>query len=506
MLSLVAQAPEQGDDSEVAYAATRESADPVATTIKTLINDARWEPGRVAMDWRRLRTFYALRDYRPAWTDGGDAARARDVLRNASGEGLAAADYGADAIEPPADGDPRKLARYDVLLTNSLLLYAHDVRQGRIAPDDAYADAEFRSHGYDYPAELQAALQEGSLEDFLKSLPPPQDGYRALRSLLARYRQIAAQGGWQQVPESQGTARRPLLRRLKERLAAEDSAHASGNIRQALSRFQQNHGLKPTGSLDRETISELNVGTNARLAEIEANMERWRWLPRDFEQRHVEVNVPSAYLNVVDNGQTILGSRIVVGRETDPTPMLRAEATSITINPVWNIPSKIARNEILPKLKRNHSYFRTQRIRVVDRANMKLEQLPGPKNPLGTIRIDMPNRFNVYLHDTPGQSVFARNLRDESHGCMRVEQILGLASIALGANSGDPIADLTDAINSKQTQTVPLPAPLPVYVVYWTVTAGNDGSARFWPDIYGRDEQLVAELQKRNVGEHVSML
>jgi murein L,D-transpeptidase YcbB/YkuD len=501
VLSLGAQAPVERDDTEVAYAATHEGpVDPAATTIKTIVNEAQWEPGRVAMDWRRLRAFYMRRDYHPAWANASDAARVRDVLQNAAGEGLVAADYAADAIEPPSDADPHKLARYDVLLTNSLLAYAHDVRQGRIEPDEAYSDAEFRSHGSDYPAELQAALQNGSLEDYLKSLPPPQDGYRALRSLLARYRQIAANGGWPALPEGG----RGLSRRLKERLSVED--YVSADRRQALSRFQAAHGLKATGALDQSTLAELNVGVGARIAQIEANMERWRWLPRNFEQRYVEVNVPAADLNVVDNGQVILSSRVVVGREKDPTPMLRADATSVTINPVWNIPSKIARKEILPKLRHNSSYFRRQGIRFVDRTNMKLEQLPGPKNPLGTIRIDMPNRFNVYLHDTPGQSVFARNMRDESHGCMRVEQILGLASIALGGNSGDPIADLTDAINSKQTQTIPLPSPLPVYVVYWTVTAGNDGSARFWPDIYGRDEQLTAELQKRIVGDRVSVL
>lgn len=507
VLSLSAQAPVANDDAQgavanngaqVAYIAKPEVGDPVAAAIKSLINEAKWEPGRVAMDWRRLRAFYTRRDYRPVWVDPGDATRASDALKNSGAEGLSPADYAADAINPPDDADPHRLARYDLLLTNSLLSYAHDARQGRIAPEDAYADAEFRSHASDYPAELQTALQSGNLDEYLKSLPPTQDGYRTLRHLLARYRQIAVDGGWQPISEHR------TARRLKARLAVE--GYVSGDTRQALSRFQENHGIKPTGALDRPTIAELNVGVDTRIAEIEANMERWRWLPRNFEQRYVEVNVPAAYLNVVDNGQVILNSRVVVGREKDPTPMLRAEATSVTINPVWNIPSKIAHKEILPKLARNHSYFRRQGIKVVDRASMRLEQLPGPKNPLGTIRIDMPNRFNVYLHDTPGQSVFARNMRDESHGCMRVEQILGLASIALGASSGDPIADLTDAINSKQTQAIPMPAPLPVYVVYWTVTAGNDGSARFWPDIYGRDDQLIAELQKRIVGERVSVL
>ena len=411
--------------------------DPTAAAIKGLIDEARWQPGRAAINWSRLRSFYERRGFRPAWNDSNDADEAHKVLQNAPSEGLMAANYAADAIEPPSNDDPGRRARYDILLTNSLLLYAHDVRQGRLPPDQVYDDAEFRVQNYDYPAELQSALQNGTLSQFLESLPPPQDGYRALRNLLAHYRE---------------------------------------------------------------------TGASQRVAIIEANMERWRWLPRQFEQRFVIVNVPAAYLHVVDSGQVVLNSRVVVGRETDPTPLLHADATSITVNPAWNIPENIARKEILPKLRHNHSYLRTHHIKVVDRANMRLKQLPGPKNALGSIKIDMPNRFNVYLHDTPGQSVFAQNMRDESHGCMRVEQILQLASIALTGNPNAAVDDLSSDIQTRQTQKIPLSAPLPVYVVYFTVTVGDDGSPQFWPDIYGRDQQLLSEIQKRNVGQRFSVL
>src|SRR5579864_4629405 len=147
MLTLAAQAPVASDDTQqppvasddaqLAYVAKHaETGDPVAGAIKTLVNEAKWEPGRVGMDWRRLRAFYTRRDYRPAWVDPDNATRVRDALKNAGAEGLSPADYAADAIDPPADADPHRLARYDLLLTNSLLLYAHDVLQGRIAPED----------------------------------------------------------------------------------------------------------------------------------------------------------------------------------------------------------------------------------------------------------------------------------------------------------------------------------------------------------------------------------
>ena len=431
-------------DDRLAYAATNQQpSDPTAAAIKGLIDDAKWQPGRVAIDWQRLRSFYSRSDFQPAWNNPNDAAQARDTLQKAPSEGLVAADYAADAIESPQDDDPARRARYDILLTNSLLLYARDVRQGRLAPDEVYGDAEFRSQGYDDPAELQSALQNGTLDQYFQSLPPQQDGYRALRKLLARYR-----------------ASRP----------------------------------RPSA-----TISK-------RVAIIEANMERWRWLPKHFEQRYIEVNVPAAELNVLDSGQVLLNSRVVVGRQTDPTPMLRAEANAITINPVWNIPQGIARKEIIPKLRHNRSYLRKQDIKIVDRATMQLKQLPGPKNALGAIKVEMPNRFNVYLHDTPGQSAFAKNMRDESHGCMRVQQILPLTSIALTGDPNAAVEYLTNAIQTGKTQKIALPQPLPVYVVYFTVTIDQGGSPHFWPDIYGRDQQLISELQKRNVAERYSVL
>jgi len=516
-IALSAQAPRddgraQPDGHGQTNATAQVPQGSVSDALKGLIDEAQWRPGKVTIDWRRVRAFYTRRSFQPVWGDFTSAQDVRETLNNAGAEGLSARDYAADSIQPPSDPDPDKRARYDLLLTNSLLRYAHYVRQGRVAPDQVYNDVDYKVKVSDESAELDNALRDGHVDEFLKSLPPQQDGYRALRDLLGRYRQIAANGGWPKLQADQIAFRRgdPLYAQLKQRLAAEDSsitpASHGAAVRQALLRFQRAHGLNATGAADHDTIAELNADLGTRIAQIEANMERWRWLPRSFEQRYVEVNVPAAYMNFVDSGRVILSSRVVVGREKDPTPLLRADATSITINPVWHIPQKIARKEILPKLKYNPHYLRANDIKIVNRSTMQMKQLPGPKNALGSIKIEMPNRFNVYLHDTPGQSVFSKNLRDESHGCMRVEQILPLASIALTGNAGDAIEQLSNAIDTGDTQQVPLPSPLPIYVVYWTVTVASDGSPQFWPDIYGRDQQLIAALQKRNVGERFSVL
>src|SRR5258706_11254495 len=272
-------------------------------------------------------------------------------------------------------------------------------------------------------------------------------------------------------------------------------AHSPGQLRQAIARFQELHGLEANGQLDARTIQEVNVDASTRAEQIALNMERWRWMPQAMGPRYVEVNVPSASLEAFDQGQSVLKSRVIVGREEDPTPLLRADATAITVNPTWEIPQSIAQKEILPKACRHPSYLHTHHIEYV--SGHRLRQLPGPDNALGSLKIEMPNRFNVYLHDTPGQSAFESMERTESHGCMRVEQILPLASYALSGNTDQAIADLQNAIATGETQKISLPAPLPVYVLYWTAAAGRDGAAEFWPDPYDRDARLKEVLQNR---------
>ncbi|MBV9330406.1 MAG: L,D-transpeptidase family protein [Alphaproteobacteria bacterium] len=487
-----------------------QNSDSVSRCVKGLLDDGRWQPGHVRLDWRALRAFYARRNFAPAWTNSGDAGLVHAALAHAEGEGLNAADYDPNEIVATSDSDPGRHARFDLLLTNSLLRYMHDVRQGRLSPDSVYKDAELKTRSYDDAADLAAATSSGSLDEFLKSLPPPQDGYRALRALLGRYRDIAAHGGWAQLPQRRTNGGNDsYIQALGARLAAEDpSANGSNgrDVTQALMRFQTAHGLDATGTLDSDTVAELNVDVRTRILQIEANMERWRWLPRQFEDRYVEVNVPAAALQVVDKDQIMLRSKVIVGRETDPTPLLKAAATSLTLNPVWHIPTKIAKKEILPKAMKDPDYLQEHHIESVDGSLTKLKQLPGPKNALGAIRIDMPNRFNVYLHDTPGQAAFAKNERDESHGCMRVEQIVPLASIALTGDPQAAVQKLDDEIEAGDTEKVPFTTPLMVYVDYWTVTAANDGSARFWPDIYGRDERLISALRNRSAAQRLSAL
>jgi murein L,D-transpeptidase YcbB/YkuD len=409
-------------------------------------------------------------------------------------------------------------AERDILLTRAFLSYALDLQGGRSSLKTIDPDIQLADKPFDAIAALAAALHSHDLPALLASTAPSQPDYIRLKTALAIYRAMAAHGGWAALPAGQpddfadNTAGSMLLR---HRLAYEDTilaADPDASLGDAVKRFQLRHGLEPDGRVGVRTLAELNVSASARVMQILANMERWRWLPRTFEASFIAINVPDARLALTVDGQRVLESRVVVGRPTDPTPILRADGAGVTINPPWNVPASIARKEILPKLKANPAYLLSQDMILVDgppgdphglhinwRAirtgtfPYRVQQHPGPKNALGTIKIELPNRFDVYLHDTPGKGAFALPARDVSHGCVRVEQILPLASYALAENL-DAMEKISNAVSAGETKYFPLKQRLPVYFLYWTAFAAADGTLQFRPDIYGRDQRLIAAL------------
>jgi murein L,D-transpeptidase YcbB/YkuD len=216
-------------------------------------------------------------------------------------------------------------------------------------------------------------------------------------------------------------------------------------------------------------------------------------------------------------GKAVLSSRVIVGKPSTRTPILRAEGAGITVNPAWNVPRSIAVKEILPKLRRNHAWLKSQEMVLLDgpvgdpygltvnwravtaaKFPYRIRQAPGAKNPLGLVKLELPNRFDVYLHDTPGKAAFERTNRAQSHGCIRVEQILPLASYALTAGP-DAVAQIQDAIGQGETRYLPLSRKVPVYVLYWTAFADADGKIQFARDLYGRDRRMIAAMRRQPV-------
>jgi murein L,D-transpeptidase YcbB/YkuD len=355
---------------------------------------------------------------------------------------------------------------------------------------------------YDATAQFAAARVAGQVAAWVAELAPANATFRDLTAARARYAGIVALGGWSVIPPGKppkmgATDRR--LAALRQRLAAEGydappqkaPDRYDAPLQAALEAFQQAHALKPDGLLSAATLTELNVPATVRLAAIDANLERERWLPRQLPASRIEVDIGGPTATLFLNDAAALSMRAIVGKPSTKTPIFVSQVTSILFNPPWVVPSDIAAHELWPKERRSPGYFARNDYYVA--TGGQVIQRAGPKSALGYLKFDMPDPFTVYLHDTPSRSLFKRDQRWLSHGCMRLEQPRELATALLAPQGWD--RDAVDAaIAEGATHRVQLTVQPPVFVVYRTVTATPDGHASFRPDVYGWDAEVEAAL------------
>ncbi|OYX35106.1 MAG: hypothetical protein B7Y99_04435 [Caulobacterales bacterium 32-69-10] len=237
-------------------------------------------------------------------------------------------------------------------------------------------------------------------------------------------------------------------------------------------------------------LRAFNAPVEARMAQIAANMERWRWMPRAWPATRVEVNIPSADLDVYDQNRPIMDMKVVVGAPDKQTPMLRSDIHSVVLNPPWNVPASITSKELAPK---GAAYLARNGFSWISNGSggARLQQKPGPGNSLGRIKFDFDNRFGVYLHDTNAKAVFERDARSVSHGCVRVERPEELANLLLGTNDGWSPEKTSEVLTETKTVRAPLGQKIPVMLLYWTVFTSPTGEVNFRSDVYGWDTALI---------------
>jgi murein L,D-transpeptidase YcbB/YkuD len=483
-----------------------------------------------SLDPQALGRFYRPRDFAPAWNghDGGPdrTALLLRALATANTHGLYPGRYHLDEIRARrSSSNGEHTVELDLLLTAAFLGYASDVRGGRLPPGRRDPDWGIPAPPFDAAAALtQGVRQPATFPALLASLPPPGKDYSRLVEALRRYRAIAARSDWPRVPP--GAPLRPgddavRVAAVRARLAAQDEVVAGvpatlfdDRLEEAVRRFQAGHGLAVDGLVGEATVRALNVPASDRVRQIILNLERWRWLPRNLGPRYITVNAADATLRMVEDDQTVLTSRVVVGDLQHPTPVVQARLEAVILNPRWNVPASIATREILPRLRANRRHLAENDIVIMERREsdpfglaidwsrvsaeafpFRLQQQPGPDNPLGRIKFDVPNRFDVYLHDTPMRSLFARPVRTASHGCIRVERADDLAAHVLTDGTGRWTPErLEEAIAGGGSPRIPVARPLSVYILYWTAFVGPDGLVQFRDDVYGRDRHLAAGL------------
>jgi murein L,D-transpeptidase YcbB/YkuD len=465
-----------------------------------------------------LPCFYDRRHYAPAWVgDKGlrpDADELLAALADAPADGLDSERYRlADLRQrlakvrsaPGPALNSGDLAEIDLRLSDAYLRLAADLRNGAVNPELIYGDCEIDIPEVDLPAALESALAAGRVRPSLAELAPAHAGYKALKTALAQYRALAARGAWPAVPE--GPALKPgdrgdRVAALRARLEAsgELAPDASSKeardlfdvpLQAALAGFQERQGLDADGKMGKGTLAALNVPVERRVRQIEINLDRWRWLPHDLGERYIMVNIAGFALDVVESGQPALSMRVVAGKPTTRTPMFSGMMKNVVLNPYWSVPPDIARKEVLPRIAREPGYAEKEGFEV---SGTDVRQKPGAKNALGKVKFLFPNRFNVYLHDTPSRSLFSRAVRSFSHGCIRIEKPVELAEYLLKDDPAWTPQRIAAVLARGREAWVNIPKPLPVHLVYWTAWVDGAGTLQLRDDLYGRDKPLLLIL------------
>jgi L,D-transpeptidase YcbB len=501
-----------------------------------------------------VRSFYDRRQGQPAWFADGrlrpEARQLVDLLGKLEDEALVPADYrpqqlaAAMAALNEGKAAPGQAEELEVGLTWAALLAGAHLHHGRVRPADAGDRWQIEREDIDLVAVLEEALGGDQLVETYRRLGPDHPQFVGLLQALRRYQEIAARGGWPRVPEGpvlavgeMGDAER--LRALARRLHAEGflpaippeyapqpAGSAAATVRPAAAegpvagpgelpygealaegvrRFQRTRTLHVDGSLGPQTQKELNVPVADRLRQLALNVERWRWVPDDLGSRAVLVNIPGYTLDVEERRRVVLSMPVVVGDEGWETPVFADEIEYVDLNPYWNVPPSILREEVLPAAQRDPGYLAKNDMEVVrgqtdDAArvadglvsaaaepgsDLRVRQRPGPRNPLGQIKFMFPNKNNIYLHDSPAGHLFKEPVRMASHGCIRVERPLELGALLLGP--GWSPERLRAEIATGQRRTISLPEEVPVFLLYFTAAVRPDGTLELYEDVYGID-------------------
>jgi len=484
---------------------------------------------------RVLPPLYAKRDFRPIWTDGERTEQLITAVKDTYDEGLDPSDYHLEEIERlqarrtrgSDSEDTSLLASLDILLTDSLVRLAYHSIFGKEDPSNHHPHWNLTHpiDDRDPVAFMEKAITSESFGKVIDSWKPQHPVYGRLKSALATYRAIQAEGGWSPVPAGLPLKAGPSDERvipLRRRLSVtgdlsgefDDSMFFDENLEQAVIHFQSRHRLHTDGVIGEKTFETLNVPIEERIDQIRANLERARWLLHDIRGRFVIVDIAGFHVGLHEEGNIVWTSRAQVGKPYRNTPVFKSAIRYLEFNPTWTIPPGILSKDILPAVKRDPEYLKKRNINVIDRDGNVIDQSsidwsqytgrslpyilrqePGPDNALGQVKFIFPNEHFVYLHDTPSKSLFARSERIFSSGCIRVEKPLELAELLLNNPKEWNAAKITEIINSKQTAKIFLPEPMPVLLLYWTVAVDEDGTVHFKQDPYGRDKAIVEGLK-----------
>lgn len=493
----------------------------IARTVKSGLAEAynAARPGsRDYADAQKLYFFYGARHFEPLWLKEGangqpefssGAAQIIDLFKSAHLEGLEPADYLTDAIDlDKINADPTSMAQLETAFSAAVMHYAQDLYGGRVDPRSVSSSITLKPNRLDESETLMQLASADNPAEILRGFAPPNREYVALKSALTKFYDGTAEDPIV-IPDGKtlklgmSDERIPLMRERLKLPATEDNLY-DAELVAAIETFQDDLGLLVDGVTGPATIAALNGGTATSREDIIANMDRWRWMPRDMDNFHVFVNVPEFRLYVEDGDTQVHTTRVVVGKPHHKTPIFSDEIEHVVVNPYWNVPRSIASNEIAPILASNPGYIARNNMellaggRVVDANsvdwsttsvnNFRIRQRPGSGNALGSVKFLFPNSHNVYLHDTPSKSLFNRSYRAFSHGCVRVHNPWDFAAALLQGEPKVTLAGLEGQRGGGERWNN-LERKIPVHIAYFTLRVDDDGTIRSFGDVYGHNKK-----------------
>jgi murein L,D-transpeptidase YcbB/YkuD len=480
-----------------------------------------------------IPALYQERNYSPLWTNQHSVQQLLDAIRSIGTDGLDPADYHLATLEQlqqqtGSKASPSQLADFDILLTDSLVRLGYHLMIGKVDPValDQNWNMDKTVGDLDTVLAMADAVTNAGVDQLIDSLRPQAPIYAQMKTALARYRHIAAAGGWQPLAEGpviKSAMSDPRVPALRERLAASgeftgadrQSSVYDESLEKGVKLFQRRHGLEDDGIIGKDTLQALNVPVEQRIDQLRVNLERARWILRDLPDDYVLVDIAGFHVRLVRDSNVVWETRAQVGKPYRTTPVFHSEITYMDMNPTWTVSPTILRKDVLPAIKRDPEYLQKKNMRVLDKQGNTIDpasidwsrypaagfpymirQDPGPTNALGRIKFMFPNKHLVYLHDTPSKSLFDRTERAFSSGCIRIDKPYEFAELLLDDPQQWGQDEILRAIETKQTRSVSLPQPITVLLLYWTVDFDTDGNVVFKQDIYERDAPIVTGLQK----------
>ncbi len=481
-----------------------------------------------------LPDLYERNDFQLLWQNPQNVKDLLDDIGSIAEDGLNPEDYHLsqllvlklrlDGVESP---DPSLLADYDILLTDSLVRLCYHIQFGKVDPEslDPAWNMTRQVQNANPVGAIEKRLRTATLAKGLKNIRPKIEYYQLLKAVLKKYRAIQDAGGWQPVPAGPTlkpgmTDQRIVL--LRQRLAvtgdfegaAGDSDYYDEDLEAAVMRFQTRHHLKPDAAVGKNTYAALNIPVKQKIDQIRVNLERARWVFHELPADYVVVDIAGFRAFNFEGDTPTWTSKVVVGKPFRKTPVFKSKIKYIVFNPTWTVPPTILQKDILPKIKKDPAYLSEMKIDVIDRKGQTvdpntvdwtqysnnvpytLRQKPGPHNALGRIKFIFPNKHFIYLHDTPSHSLFGRQERAFSSGCIRVEKNIELAELLLN----DPVKwnreRIQEMIDTNITQRVNLPKPKPIMLLYMTIWFDEHDNCIFQKDVYDRDQQVLDGLNE----------